>query len=704
VFFSWLFLKKIDRPFLHALPTPFVRGPTPYIFRWRFLTGCVALPSLAGAICCAAEDIQTPPKADYDLTEQSLDELMKIEVKTSARKEQTISQTAAAITVITQEDIRRSGATTIAEALRMAPGVNVARIDANKWAVSARGFNDFFANKLLVLNDGRSVYTPLFSGVFWDVQDTALEDVDRIEVIRGPGAALWGANAVNGVINIITKSAKDTQGALISGGGGDQENGFGVIRYGGKINENAFYRVYAKYFNRDDFPDSLGRDGADEWAVMRGGFRTDWELSPQNTMTFQGDIYNGQVGQRLVLPTTARPPIVPFNPLYYLMEAQGLSDVSGGNLLGSWKHSFSDSADLNVQLYYDRTERRDQVHREIRDTYDLDGVQHFTWGDRQEFVAGVGYRYTEDHLSDGKAGTGTIVFNPLSRGDQLFSTFIQDEITLIERRLRLTVGSKLEHNDYTGWEVQPSTRLLWTPNEKNSLWGAVSRAVRTPSRFEHDIRAHFSVIPTGPASVTYLDLLGNPSYHSERLIAYEIGYRVHPLEHASFDLALFYNDYDDLRTIEGAPGGLVPLNNMRGETYGAEFSANFTITKDWKLSAGYTALKMQLHQNSPAAIPGSENAEGDSPQNQLHLRSFLDLPYHLQFDNMVYYVDKLANRGVPSYVRWDVRLGWRPTPNFELSLNVQNLLDDRHPEFGPNYLVSPTEIERSIYAKATWRF
>jgi iron complex outermembrane receptor protein len=676
-------------------------GPqTPELRNMRLVRKLLILHCLAGGLCTLhPADSEPAKKAPYDLTEQSLDELMKIEVKTSSRKEQSIYETAGAITVITQEDIRRSGATTIAEALRMAPGLNVARIDANKWAISSRGFNDFFANKLLVLNDGRSVYTPLFSGVFWDVQDTVMEDIERIEVIRGPGAALWGANAVNGVINIITKSSKDTQGGLISAGGGTEENGFGSVRYGGKIKDDAYYRVYAKYFNRDDFRDSIGREGSDEWDVFRGGFRTDWDLSPQNTLNVQGDIYSGTVGQRVNVPTLAPPfSFTPFN-----RELNGRADVSGGNVLGAWKHNFSDSADLNIQMYYDRTERRDLVHLERRDTYDLDAVQHFTWGDRQEFVVGAGYRYTTDKLGDGKAQTGTIVFTPDSRGDQLFSTFLQDEITLVPERLRLTLGTKLEHNDYTGFEVQPSTRLLWTPNRHNSVWGAVSRAVRTPSRFEDDIRAHFAAVPIGGAP-TFLDILGNPNYHSEKLIAYEIGYRVQPIDRASFDLALFYNDYEDLRTVEGLPPVVLPQNNMRGETYGAEISANLTVTKEWRLSASYTALKMQLHQTqSPLAVPG-EGAEGDSPQNQFQIRSYLDLPYHLQLDSAAYYVDHLTSRGVPGYVRWDVRLGWRPRPNFDLSLNVQNILDDRHPEFGPGYLVSPTEVERCIYAKATWRF
>jgi len=657
---------------------------------------------------CAEPEAKQKAAPSGDLTEIPIEELMNIEVVSPGRTPQKVSQTTAAVAVITQEEIRRSGARTIAEALRMAPGLDVARIDSSRWAISSRGFNDFFANKLLVLMDGRSVYTPLFSGVFWDVQDTLLEDIDRIEVIRGPGATLWGANAVNGVINIITKNSRNTQGALITGGAGNEETGFGGIRYGGKLGENAYYRAYVKYFNHDDFVDLTGKDGADEWQMWRTGFRTDWKVSETDALRLQGDYYTGAAGQQvtvLVQPT--------FPPPVFARTLSGSADVSGGNVLASWKHDFSDTSDMGLQMYYDRTDRRDRVHEEGRDTYDLDFQHRFGLGERQEILWGLGYRYTQDHLRDGKDGTGSILFEPDSRGVQLYSSFLQDEITLWPDRLKFTVGSKFEHNDYTGFEVQPNARLLWTPDEKQSIWAAVSRAVRTPARFEHNLMTWFAQPPNflPPAILT-----GNSDFESEKLIAYELGYRVQPLRRVSFDVAGFYNVYDDLRII--APFGSIPSppplpattlyqveNGMKGETYGIEIATTWNPTDFWKLSAGYTFLEMQMHRTQATVTPGTaEYLEGESPQHQFQLRSYLDLPHHVQLDSAAYYVDNLPARHVENYIRWDGRLGWQPVTNFDISFVVQNILDDRHQEFGPGFLVTPMQIERSYFVQLTWRF
>lgn len=650
-----------------------------------------------GASMPAAEPAASARSSD--LTERSLDELMNIEVRSVARKQQTMSQSAAAIFVITQEDLRRSGATTIAEALRLAPGLDVARIDASKWAISSRGFNDYFANKLLVLQDGRSLYTPLFSGVYWDVQDTMMEDIDRIEVIRGPGASLWGANAVNGVINITTKSAKETQGTLVTGGGGNEETGFGGARYGGKFAENGFFRVYAKYMNHDDFRAPSGSDGSDEWNMVRGGFRADWEISPQNTLTLQGDIYGGDIDQAVTIPAITPP----FGSLPLTRNLTGQGDVSGGNVSGKWNHSFSADSDLSVQLYYDRAERRGVVQRELRDTFDADSQYRFQLGNRQEIMVGAGYRFSEGQTSEGSAASGNLQFIPARRGDQLASAFVQDEITLIDKRLRLTLGSKFEHNDYTGFEVQPGGRLLWTPHEKHTVWASVARAVRTPSERDHDILAHARATPRPPpAPPAYLDLIGNPQFRSENLIAYELGYRLQPRDHLSFDLATFYNDYDDLRDFLITIPTVAPVNSMTGEAYGAELAANWRVIRDWRLSASYTWFSMQLHPGQ--AVSQAESDETGSPRHQFQVHSYLDLPLHLQLDAGVYYVDNIALRQVPSYVRLDLRLGWRPRENLEFSIAAQNVLDDRHVEFGSGNLFTATEVERSIYGKVTWRF
>jgi iron complex outermembrane receptor protein len=648
-------------------------------------------PVLASAaICCHGQDLAAngaPKTASSDISEASLDELMNYKITSVSRNEQPYFTAAAAVHVITQEDIRRSGATTIAEALRMAPGLDVARIDSSRWAISSRGFNDFFANKLLVLMDGRSVYTPLFSGVFWDVQDTALQDIERIEVIRGPGATLWGANAVNGVINIITKNSKDTQGGYIEAGGGSEDRAFSTIRYGGKISEDAYYRVYAKYVNRDETPFWGGAKGNDDWDMWRAGFRSDWAATEFNDFTFQGDVYTGTLGQALYV----------FPPPTYFETLAGDGTVEGGNFLTSWSHRFSSESDFKLQLYYDRTDREDRVHHETRDTYDLDFQQRFAFLPRQEILVGGGYRYTRDNLADGLDNSGGIVFNPDRRGDQLFSAFVQDQISVVQDKLDLTLGSKFENNDYTGFEAQPNARLALMPNEKNTIWAAVSRAVRTPSRFEHTINLWFN-----PPSL----LTGNPDYRSEELIAYELGYRVKPLKTVSFDLALFYNDYDRLRAVSPY-GTLGPLplfhivNEMQGETYGGELGANWNVTPEWRLSASYTLLQMQLHSQ----IPFSDAIEGESPENQFQVRSYLDLTHHVQFDTALYYVDNLSARSIPSYFKLDARIGWQPINNLDLSIVFQNILDSSHPEFGNGFLTAPShEIDRSIYGKVTWRF
>ena len=616
---------------------------------------------------------------------------MQIHVTSVSRAPEKLAHAAAAVSVITGDDIRRSGVTTIAEALRMAPGLDVARIDSHSWAISSRGFNDALANKLLVMIDGRTVYTPLFSGVFWDVQDTLLEDIARIEVIRGPGATQWGANAVNGVINIITKNAKDTRGLLISGGGGTEERGFAGVRYGVKINDDADLRVYAKYNNRDDQTLPTGGSADDSWEMYRGGFRGDWNVSDVNLITFQGDIYSGKLRQVYFIPTAVPP-----------FSAAIPSDlrVSGGNFLSRLTHDFSADAQLTVQAYYDRTVRNAAVFHEDRDTGDIDAQHRFKLGERQTITVGAGYRVTQDHTEP----TINVAFNPPSRTLNLFSAFAQDEIELQADRWYLTVGSKFEHNDFTGAEVQPSGRILWTPSDRQTIWAAVSRSVRTPSRAEDDVALNPPGAPPGFATVH-----GNRNFDSEKLIAYEIGYRVLPLKKVSFDIAAFYNDYDDLRTLERT-GTLFQSrtdNKMFGETYGFEASSTLQALKEWRLTAGYTFLQMQLHKETGSTDTMSEASERMSPENQVYLRSSLDLPAHIQFDQMLRYVDSIvvSGSGIPSYWSLDMRLAWTPKPNWEFSVVGQNLIAPSHPEFNPTFVVSQrTEIDRGVYGKVTFRW
>ena len=649
------------------------------------------------------------PQQFIDLTELSLEELMEIEIISASKKEERLFEAAAAVYVITGEDIRRSGVTSIPEALRMVPGMEVAHIDANKWAITSRGFNDLFANKLLVLIDGRSVYTPLFSGVFWEAQDVLLEDVERIEVIRGPGAALWGANAVNGIINILTKSARDTQGGFLVTGVGSEERGFGCFRYGGKVGEEVYYRVYAKYFNRDNFVHASGKEAADGWDVLRGGFRMDWDISDHNSLTLGGDIYDGDAGLTYRVIDSLEPP--------YERTFDFAVPIKGGDVLGRWEHTFSDVSDLALQLYYDRAEREDAVVEGYLHKFDVDFQHRFGSGECQEIVWGFGYRFMSDEIS----GDFLMSVHPERRDYDLLSAFAQDEITFVEDRLRLTLGSKFEHNDYTGFEIQPNVRLLWTPHDRHTAWGAISRAVRTPSRGEDDTRIVREVLPSGlisPDFPTAIVVLGSRDFESEELLAFETGYRVRPTDRFFLDVAAFYSLYDKLLTVEpGTPYReafpppehvVVPLiadNKMEGETYGVELEGDCRVLDWWRLRAKYAYLQMQIHLYEGSSYTPGEDWEGISPHHQLSLRSSMDLPGRLELDLEGRYVDDLPDIDIQSYLSCDIRLGWNPIENLEATVVGQNLLNDHHPEFrAPHTPSLPTEVERGVYGAIRWRF
>jgi iron complex outermembrane receptor protein len=594
------------------------------------------------------------------------EEFLKLDVTTVSRQPEPWFTSPSAIQVVTEEDIRRSGATSIPEALRLAPNLQVAQIDSRQWAISARGFNNGLANKLLVMIDGRVVYTPLFAGVFWDVQDTLLDDIDRIEVVSGPGATLWGANAVNGVINILTKSAKDTQGGLVMGGGGSLLNGFGGVRYGDKIGENLYFRIYGKYFDRDNTVRPNGNEGTNDWRMGQGGFRMDWLPASGDTLTVQGDAYGGVFDQ----------------------TAPGDITADGQNLLGRWTHPMAENSDISVQAYWDRTRRlTPRTFTETLNTYDVDFQHRFPVGDRQSFIWGTGYRAMAD-----QTGHGTnLAFVPADRNMQLFSGFVQDEITLIPDRLRFTVGSKLEHNDFSGFEFSPSGRLVWTPADWQTIWGAISRPVRSPSRIDTDLRA-----PAEPPFV----IVGNSNFDSEKLLAYELGYRIRPYEKLSLSLAGFYNDYTDIRSVN--TNTLTIANDNRADEWGLELSATYQVTDFWRMRGGYTYLNKRVVIEPGASDLNRGRAEGNDPENQFLLQSMFDLPYNLQLDGVLRYVDRLPGPHVSAYLSADVRLAWRPIPSLEISIVGQNLLDNQHPEFGP--AATRQEIPRSVYGKVTWRF
>ncbi len=657
---------------------------------------------------------------EADILDMSLANLMDIEITSVSKKTERLSKAAAAIFVISQDDIRRSGVTSIPEALRLAPGIQVARIDSNKWAISSRGFNSRFANKLLVLMDGRSVYTPLFSGVFWDVQDTVLDDIERIEVIRGPGAALWGANAVNGVINIITKHSKDTTGGLFRAGGGTEEQGFGTLRYGGELGEQGTYRIYGKYANRDASKARFsGNESNDDWHVGRVGFRYDWEDSQNDSLTIQGDAYDGEAGQTVSVASLTPP---------HLPVIDSDEEIRGGNVMMRWDRKTSATSNLQLQLYYDRTERKGPLIDEHRDTVDIDFQHHFSPLDKHTIIWGLGYRFTQDKFKNIFA----VSLMPEGRSSHLFTGFLQDDITLVSDTLRLTLGSKISHNDYTGFEIQPNARLLWTPDDKQTFWGAVTRAVRTPSRGDHDARVtgNLGITPVGDPTNPFpvpiaTGLLGNDKADSEEIIAYELGYRLKASKDLLFDISVFYNVYDHLResTVgspvcepSGAPvtnfppcflsatNVLVPLTigtKMKGETYGIELVSDWQPLDWWRLKGVYSYIQMQLHANNPA----NEILEGQTPHHQGSIRSMMNLTDNINFDLWLRYVDNVPNFEIDSYFTVDVRLAWKPINDIELSIVGQNLVDSQHEEFTSELRdILPTQIERSFYGQVKWIF
>lgn len=657
---------------------------------------------------------QVRPDQPRDLTSLSVDELMNVEVTSVSKKEERLFQTAAAIYVISREDIHRSGMTSVPDLLRMVPGVDVARIDGSKWAISARGFNGRFANKLLVLIDGRSIYSPETSGVYWEVQDLMLEDIDRIEVIRGPGGTLWGANAVNGVINIITKRAQDTQGGLMTAGGGTDERGFGSLRYGGKLGDTAFYRVYGKYFNRGGLADSTGRDANDGQNAVRGGGRLDWKLSNRDSLTFEGDIYQTNIRETpsVILSAT------PFAPL---INRPG--EFSGGNLLGRWTRAFSDRSDTALQVYYERFSRDGYVLPESLNTFDVDFQHHVALGKRNDLVWGLGWRFV-GHETDSSSST-PVQFNPKNESNQLFSIFAQDEITLVKDRLRVMVGSKLEHfaeiasNESGTFNVEPSIRLSWTPESRQTVWASVSRAVRTLARNDVDIRVNLAAFPGPNGTPNILALLGAEGFRSETVRSYEAGYRIQPRRRLSLDIATFYSVYDHLKTSEPGkpffeadpqpPHVVIPLmagNLMRGETYGAETSVNLDVSTAWRLTGSYSLLKTQLHRYAESRDTTSEAlGEGINPQHQIQLHSYLKLPRNFELDTSLYHVSRLVAGKVPGYTRLDVRFGWQVAERLEISAGGQNLLDDRHLEFAASGTGAiPSQVKRSAYGRITWRF
>lgn len=662
----------------------------------------VALVVFAGLFNEAAADPGPDHKNDGPLKQLSLEQLGDVEVTTASKEPEEVWKTAAAIYVLTNEDIRRSGATSIPEVLRLVPGVQVSRIDNDHWAVGIRGFADQFSKSMLVMVDGRSLYTPLFAGVYWALQDgILLEDVERIEVIRGPGATIWGANAVTGVINIITKSAKQTHGALASTGGGNVDQGIGGFRYGAGNGSNLDYRMYGKGFSRGAGFHS-DEQGFDTWRMGQLGFRTDWDVRSNDHLTIQGDMYKGGVGEAVGFGS--------FTPPQQIISDQAVA-VSGGNLLARWRHDLREGSDIQLQAYYDRTYALAPHYQETRNTFDVDFIHHLTLGTRQNFIWGLGARFSPSEFVQ---TIPTLDFVPHDIANNVYSGFVQDEIAIVPNKFSLTVGSKLEHNNYTGFEFQPSIRGLWSITPRQTFWAAVTRAVRTPSRIEED----FHLIDFGIANpLVYVGIDGNRQLSSERLIGYEAGYRTLVTPKFYVDIAVFHNDYNDLislgaavLTVDPTPTPLhftirLPyVNGLRGSTDGFEVAPDWKPAAWWQMKATYSYLNLNL-ESKPGVVDGGgyvTQDEGSSPHNQVTFQSRFNLPKGFAFDQTYRYVSALPAQLVKSYSTADVHFAWRATRQVELSVAGENLFQPQHPEFSHD--ISPlVGIKRSIYGQITWR-
>ena len=608
-----------------------------------------------------------------DLGDLSLEELANIQVTSVSKRAESLSDAAASIFVITDTDIRRSGATTLPEVLRLAPNLQVARVDARNYAITARGFNNPLENKLLVLIDGRTVYSPLFSGVYWDAQDVVLEDVARVEVISGPGATLWGANAVNGVINIITKPASSTQGALLSATAGKDERN-GALRYGGALANGGHYRVYGKYAADDDTTTAAGAPRHTGWHRQQAGFRTDWGNQAQG-LTVQGDAYDARLQQA------------------------GTDDIriGGANLLGRMNHSFADGSTGTLQMYWDHTERDQPLaFHEHLDTLDLQLQHSARLGQRQHLVWGGGYRLGHDRVENGAA----FGFLPGTLNLHWANLFAQDEISLRDD-LRLTAGLKFENNNYTGTEVLPTLRLAWNPRPAALVWTSLSRSVRAPSRIDRDFYT-----PTTPRvvnGVPQFAIGGGPDFESEVANVFELGYRGQPTPVLSYSVTAFYSRYDKLRTLEPNPNGpgQVFENMADGQTHGLEAWASWQAAPSWRLSGGGVVQRVDTSLN-----PGSHDATGTTglatsdPNHYEMLRSSWDIAAGHELDFTLRHVGALPRPAVPAYTAVDLRYGWRIHKGLELSLIGQNLFDPRHPEYGA--APGRSEYRRAVLLKLVW--
>jgi len=648
-------------------------------FSWRSARRIFSVIALI-ALLDASQEATGAQLLASSLADLSLEELADVEIVSVSKRAERLSDAPASVFVITADDIRRSGATTLPDALRLAPNLHVAQASASGYAISSRGFNSSSANKLLVLIDGRSVYTPLFSGVFWDAQGVMLEDIERIEVISGPAGTLWGTNAVNGVINIITRSAAETQGTLVSAGGGNREVD-GAVRHGGTAGADGHYRLYAQYLDRDHTFTATGTSKDDAWHKTQAGFRIDWERT-DDRLTLEGNAYTGREGQPL--PGTIS--------ISGLTLALGTIAISGENVTAHWAHELEGGGNLTLQTYVDRTQRTvPPTFAEALTTFDVQFQHSLSPGPVHSLIWGAEFRYAIDRLTN----SDFFAFLPAKLNQRWPSVFAQDEVTL-RRDLRLIVGARVERNDYTGTEFLPNARLAWNVAPNQMLWAAASRTVRAPSRFDTDV-----FVPGKPPFL----LVGGPNVVSEIANVYELGYRGQPVANVSYSVTMFHADYDHLRTQEidfRPPPFVFFANEMQGRTDGIEMWSTYQPFRSWRLSAGMTALHERLSLKEGSNDTNAPGAAGRDPALTWLLRSSIDLPRQSEVDVIARHVSSLSNPAVPAYTAVDIRLAWHPRPDLELSITGQNLFDSGHGEFTD--LATRTEIGRSVFFKMLSRF
>lgn len=682
--------RKKAQPRFASIPPPYRAVAANSL---QIKTGC-----LLALIFFGTAHAQTPQQAPIErLKGLSVEELMDVEVTSVSKSAEPLLDAAAAVAVVTGEDIRRSGATNIPEALRQVPGLHVAQETSSSWAVSARGFSSVNSEKLLVLSDTRSIYTPLYSGVFWDAQEYLLADIDRVEVIRGPGAALWGSNAVNGVINIQTKSAMQTQGTHLEADVGS-ERVAAAARYGGETN-GVYYRVFAQHKQLDSTFNPTSQSD-DRSRLTHAGMRTDWSAG-NDRFTVQGDVYRGETGR-----------FAPSVNVIGLSNVAGKlrTAISGGNVLARWTRTSSEDANTQLRFYYDRTHRNDPNFIDDLDTFDLDFQQRFPVASQHTLIWGANYRFTNNR------NTGKVIFalDPENSRDTLVGGFVQDRWQVSDA-LYFDIGTKLEHNDFSGFEAQPSVRGAWRVTPSQVLWSSVSRAVRAPVRLERDI----AIETTQPGANPVIIWVGNKNFDSEELLAYEAGYRWQATSSVSFDLALFRNQYQGLASLEvGSPyidardgRTVIPIvtkNMTDGRSQGLEALIHFMPVSSWQITLNYSNVDLELEAHGLDLNRGTF-IEGSTPRHQFGLQSLLNLSANWQLDVQARSLSGIRHQpavvdgsGLPGYTEMDVRIGWRPNNQLEFSLVGQNLLQARHIEFGTPERRG--EIQRSVYGKIAWTF